>query len=102
MITSRKWIKPYNIISLDLRKAFDSVLHSSIKRSLTRFGVQPLVSDYIMNSYDNVSTTISCSSNITSKIPIGKGVTQGDPISPMLFNMVIDEILDTIVISMRA
>lgn len=92
----RQTIRPHTIVSLDLRKAFDSVGHDSIRRSLQRMGVDPTTSRYILNDLSNASTTIKVGNNITAPISIKRGVKQGDPLSPILFNLVLDELLDVL------
>lgn len=89
----RRLSKPHVIVSLDLRKAFDTVSHNSIMRSLLRFGVGARMSSYIKASYSGCKTTVACGGQTTAPINICQGVRQGDPMSPMLFNMVLDELL---------
>ncbi|XP_072400828.1 uncharacterized protein [Diabrotica undecimpunctata] len=40
----RRGLRPYNIISIDLRKAFDTVSQRSIERAMTRFGLDASLS----------------------------------------------------------
>lgn len=91
--TRRAERSPYHLLSLDLRKAFDTVSHDSVSRALRRFGVGDVLSKYILDSYDGSSTTIYTGGGNTRNIPINRGVRQGDPLSPILFNMVLDELL---------
>lgn len=86
----------YNIISLDLRKAFDSVSHQSIYRALNRHGVDPVTTEYIRQSLSGTRTTIAVGRLSSRPITIQRGVKQGDPLSPLLFNMVLDELLDSL------
>lgn len=89
----RKEILPYSIIALDLRKAFDTVSHCTIERALKRFQITGLVAEFILDTYMNASTTIECGDKTTRALNINRGVKQGDPLSPVLFNMVMDELL---------
>ena len=82
------------LLLLDLAKAFDTVEHSSISRALRRFGVDPHMAAIVIDMYTDISTVIHVGGKQTSNIPIKRGVKQGDPLSPILFNMVIDELID--------
>lgn len=89
----REKIQPYNIIALDLQKAFDSVSMHSIQRALNRLNIDQKTSRYIASNYTDYRTTISCDGRNVCTLPVRKGVKQGDPLSPFLFNAVIDELL---------
>ena len=82
----RKNLKPVNIAFLDIRKAFDSVKHASIVRAAIRMGTPLPLVDYIQSCYTDASTIINGVAVLQST-----GVRQGDPLSPILFNAVLDE-----------
>ena len=58
-IKQRKNRKEYNILFLDLGKAFNSVSHQSIQNSLQRKGVPEDVVEGIMEMYYHSTTRIS-------------------------------------------
>ncbi|KAF2880860.1 hypothetical protein ILUMI_25315 [Ignelater luminosus] len=94
LIKSRRAnVKPYHLLFLDLAKAFDTVSHNSIERALRRFNVDPRMRGFIMGTYSNATTKIHVGGATTSALRITRGVKQGDPLSPILFNMVIDELI---------
>lgn len=92
----RKQIKPFHLIALDLRKAFDTVSHHSIRRALMLKGIDRITTKYIMANYDGPKTYIQCENITTSSIELNRGVKQGDPMSPTIFNLVMDELLSRI------
>lgn len=58
-------------------------------------GIHPAIAGYIANSYINAPTTLQiCNEEIPIKIR--RGVKQGDRLSPLLFNVIIDPILRTL------
>ena len=81
-----------SIVGIDLSKVFDSVSHHSIKRALTRHGVDHRMIAYIMNTYFDSTTSITCGRSTIHSIHLFRGVKQGDPLSPILFNLVLDEL----------
>ncbi|RXG59362.1 hypothetical protein Avbf_09278 [Armadillidium vulgare] len=73
---------------IDLRKAFDSVSHNSIARCLLRVGVPEQLVGYIIAQYAHATTTLN-----GEQLPINRGVRQGDPLSPFVFNCLLDSVL---------
>ncbi|RWS22147.1 reverse transcriptase-like protein, partial [Leptotrombidium deliense] len=77
---------------LDIRKAFDSVSWPSIVKALNVAALPPPFIDYIINSYSNTTTEVS---KDAPAIIVRQGVKQGDPLSPFLFNLVVDQLLSS-------
>lgn len=50
--------KTYNVVSLDVRKAFDMVSHAAIFRALERLGVDQGMRDYLRSTHTNCHTNI--------------------------------------------
>lgn len=84
--------KPYNVIALDVRKAFDTCSHNSLERALFRVGIPAQITSYILNTF-NSATVIKLGPHSTRPLKFNRGVKQGDPLSPLLFNILIDELL---------
>ena len=93
---SRKKRREYNIVMLDLAKAFDTVRHDSITEALIRHGVCEGVPAHIMRMYEGATTIIEQNGESTRPIKIRNGVKQGCPLSPLLFNLIMDELLEMI------
>ncbi|RLJ22878.1 hypothetical protein DJ031_00040 [bacterium endosymbiont of Escarpia laminata] len=75
---------------LDVSKAFDSVSHDSILLAATSAGIpRPLVG-YIRSLYQRPTTRLRVNGELSQEISVNRGVRQGDPLSPVLFNAVID------------
>ena len=91
MYHSRNRIQPLHLSFMDVRKAFDSVSHDSIRRMLKWSGIPPLLRSVVNDLYIGATTSV-----LGKKVPINVGVKQGDPLSSVLFNLVIDMALDGI------
>ncbi|KRZ81977.1 Retrovirus-related Pol polyprotein from type-1 retrotransposable element [Trichinella sp. T8] len=87
--------KELNIVCVDLAKAFDTVNHSSIDRALRMHGLDANSRALIAEMVTGSTTVIKGDGGVLSnKIEINQGVRQGDPISPLLFNSVMDELIE--------
>ena len=84
--------KEINVCLIDVAKAFDSVPHDSIFRALRRHNAPPHLIELIQQQYEDSSTTITYQNLSSKKIKILRGVKQGDALSPLLFNLVTDEL----------
>ncbi|KRZ48150.1 Retrovirus-related Pol polyprotein from type-2 retrotransposable element R2DM [Trichinella nativa] len=84
-----------NIVSIDLAKAFDTVNHTSITRALRMHGLDDDSRTLITQMVTGSSTIIKGDGGaLSNRIEINQGVRQGDPISPLLFNAVMDELVE--------
>ena len=88
--------KKLNLTFVDVAKAFDSVSHHSIIRAPRRLGTPPMLTNYLTNLYSNCRVYMKMEKDLSEAISVGRGVRQGDPMSPMLFNAVIDMFMDKI------
>ncbi|KAL0103799.1 hypothetical protein PUN28_017836 [Cardiocondyla obscurior] len=85
--------KPLYTASIDIAKAFDSVSHNAIKDTLEMMGIPEPMIAYITNAYARSSTKLGCSQWTSESIQPTCGVKQGDPMSPVIFNMIIERLL---------
>lgn len=86
--------KPLCMASVDVAKAFDRVDLQAILRGLRRKGISDDFLNYIQDFY-TTATTVLQYGNESLLVHPTIGVRQGDPLSPLLFNLVIDEWLAT-------
>ncbi|NXA44332.1 POLR protein, partial [Eudromia elegans] len=71
-------------------KAFDTVGHQHIFQVLGQKGVDKHIIDLIRDLYTNCGTTVEVQGQRTREIKTLGGVKQGDPLSPVLFNLALD------------
>lgn len=84
---------PLTLISLDLTAAFDSVPHDAIARALNRVKTDKKYINLVRASNSGCSTNITCNGTSIGKVDIKRGVRQGDPASPIHFNIFMDELI---------
>lgn len=92
---SRTNQKELHVASMDLRKAFDSVKHSAIIEMVKNKGLPKEFIEYLITYYSNAETQLEYG-GVFLNARIGQGVFQGCPLSPILFNLVIDQALDAL------
>uniref|UniRef100_A0A8C3F8X6 ribonuclease H n=1 Tax=Chrysemys picta bellii TaxID=8478 RepID=A0A8C3F8X6_CHRPI len=93
---AKKEKKPLGVVFIDIAKAFDSVSHDHIMWVLQERGLDQHIINIIGDSYRNVHTRMEVGKELTSPIAIDVGVKQGDPMSPLLFNLALDPLISTL------
>eukprot|EP00973_Karenia_brevis_P063873 8878915-Karenia_brevis.AAC.1 len=78
--------------AIDFQKAFDTISHSAIWAALEDQGVEPYFISLIMKLYANQVGQI-CTDRVSKTFSIRRGTKQGDPLSTLLFNSVLEHIM---------
>jgi len=80
------------ICFVDFEKAFDSVERNSMWKALESQGVHPKINRLLQNIYLQQRNTIILNNDQRVEVDVQRGVRQGDPISPILFNAALEDI----------
>ena len=94
----RKKKKAY-VAFLDAQKAFDSVWHSGLLVKLRDKGVPLHIWKVIKHWYISSFTAVLWDGHPSEFVPIDQGVRQGAILSPLLYSIYVDELLDTLAAS---
>ena len=84
---------PLNISFLDLRNAFGSVSHNLIFDVLNHIKIPSFIRSYIVSAYSQLSAFVNTKSWSTPSFPITRGVFQGDTMSPIIFLLTFNPII---------
>ena len=84
----REWGVPLYISSIDFTKVFDSIKQSAIWNSLRFYRIKPAYVKLLQKLYKQPEGTVLTDKE-SDVFPIKKGTKQGDPLSSLLFNTVL-------------
>ena len=78
------------IISLDAAKGFDKIQNPFMIRVLERLGLRGSYLNIIKAIYSKLTASIKLNGEKPKAIPLKSGTRQGCPLSPYLFNIVLE------------
>ena len=78
------------IISIDTEKAFDKIQHPLIIKTLQKVGIKGTYLNVIKAIYDKPTANIILNGEKLKTFPLRPGTRQGCPLSPPLFNIVLE------------
>ncbi|MCO5547140.1 hypothetical protein L7F22_000582 [Adiantum nelumboides] len=86
--------KPTYAAYIDFKKAYDTVPHEALFLKLVAAGLQGRTLRFFQALYRSSSIKVRHMEQLSDSIPVQRGVRQGCPASPCLFNVYINDILD--------
>ena len=89
--------KPTLVCFLDFAKAYDSVPHEGLMKRLESLGFGDRMLEFIRGLYKNPSMKVKLTDEIGPIFNVEVGVRQGCPLSPMLFNLYINDLFENMV-----
>lgn len=87
---SKRGRSPLFAISYDQKKAYDSVNRDTLRASLERFNVPERFIDIVLSGLEDAYSCVRTHGGLTDRFKLGSSVRQGDPLSPLVFAMVMD------------
>ena len=82
--------KNHMIISIGAEKAFDKIQHPFMIKTLQKAGVEGTYRNIIKAIYDKPTANIFLNGKTLKAFPLKSGTRQGCPLSPLLFNIVLE------------
>ena len=82
--------KNHMIISTDAEKAFDKIQYPFMRKTLQKAGIQGTYLNIIKAIYDKPTANIILNGEKLKAFPLNSGTRQGCPLSPLLFNIVLE------------
>ncbi|KAL1915591.1 uncharacterized protein VTP21DRAFT_6715 [Calcarisporiella thermophila] len=89
------------LILLDQVKEYDRIDRSWLLSCFKAFGCGPTFINFISRLYSNNSAAIVINGYISKSFPVEQGVRQGDPLSPLLYNLALDVSKDELSLDIR-
>ena len=78
------------IISIDVEKAFDKIQHRFMMKTLQKMGIEGTYLNIVKAIYDKPTANIILNGEKLKAFPLKSGTRQGCPLSPLLFNFVLE------------
>ena len=82
--------KSHMIISIDAEKAFDKIQQPFMLNTLNKLGINGTYLKVMKAIYDKPRTNIILNGQKLEAFPLKSGTRQGCPLSPLLFNIVLE------------
>ena len=82
--------KNHMIISIDAEKALDKIQHPFMIKTLQKMGTEGTHLNTVKAIYDKSIANTICSVEKLKSLPLRQGTRQGCPLSPLLFNIVLE------------
>ena len=82
--------KNHMIISIDAEKAFDKIQYAFMIKTLQKMVIKGTYLNIVKAIYDKPTVNIILNGEKLKAFSLGSGIRQGYPLSPLLFNIVLE------------
>ena len=82
--------KNHMIISVDAEKAFEKIQHSFMIKTIQKVGMEGTYFNIVKAIYEKPTANIILNGEKLKPFPLRSGTRQGCPLSPLLFNIVLE------------
>ena len=82
--------KNHMTVSIDVEKAFDKVQHPFLIKTLSKVGIEGAYLNLIKVTYERPTANITLNGQKLRAFPLRSGTRQGCPLSPLLFNIILE------------
>jgi exonuclease III len=79
---------------VDFRKAYDTVPHEALLRKLWCIGIRGRAFNFVKALYSSSEVVVRVGSTVSEPFSLRRGLRQGCPMSPLLFDIFINDILE--------
>ena len=90
---SKEWGTVLWLGLVDFEKAFDTVEHDELWKTMVKQGVPGPYVDILKALYESQTATVRATA-VSREFNIGRGVRQGDPLSALLFSMFMEDMVE--------
>ena len=88
--------KNHMIVSIDSEKTFDKIQHPFMIKMLQKMGIEGTYLNIVNAIYEKPTSNIILNGEKLKAFPLRSGIRQGCPLSPLLFNIVLEVLATTI------
>jgi hypothetical protein len=78
------------IISIDAEKTFNKIQYHFMINALRKLGIEGIYLNIVKAIYDKITANIILNGEKSKPLPLKSGMRQGCPLSPLLFNTVLE------------
>lgn len=86
-----------HVVFIDVKKAYDSIPHDRLFRALSKHGIDPEFLSLLRELYTGNFADVITPFGHTDPFPLLRGVKQGCPMSPVIFNLFLEPLLEWLV-----